>query len=145
MRQIWMLALGTALVVSMSGCARDHDDQGGGGGNQMETHDRSNPVTREERTGQVLKDVPHDVAQPKEGVSNVKTKPLTNLKVNVNTASVDELTQVPGINLNLAKAIVDNRPYSDAKDLSAKVPGLAPNAVASFDEYLVFGGGGAGK
>lgn len=153
MRQTWILALGAAMVVAMSGCARDEGEPGGGGGNRLETHDDSNPVTREERSGEALKQVPTDTSAQaptdRDGLTNVESKPIARggqplLKVNVNTASVEELTQVPGISADLAQAIVANRPYQDAQDLSDKIPSLKPNSVASFEQYLVFGGGGAG-
>lgn len=158
MRQKWLFAVGTAAILALSGCSGNNDDQGGGGGNPRETHDDSNPVTREEATGNMLKTVPDEATQGTTGnrpvtdqdrVSNTRVKPIARggqalMKVDVNSATVQELTQVPGINVNLAQQIVANRPYRDAKDLSAKIPTLQPNVVASFQQYLAFGGGGAG-
>ncbi|MFA6981763.1 MAG: helix-hairpin-helix domain-containing protein [Patescibacteria group bacterium] len=54
------------------------------------------------------------------------TKATTNqdaastLLVNVNTASQDELEELPGIGEVTAKRIIENRPYEDLSDLSEK-------------------------
>ncbi len=39
------------------------------------------------------------------------------LRVNVNTASQEELESIPGIRPSRAKSIIDNRPYTSVEDL----------------------------
>lgn len=43
--------------------------------------------------------------------------------VDINTATVDEIMQLPGVGTVLAERIVDGRPYADVEDLR-KVPGV---------------------
>jgi DNA uptake protein ComE-like DNA-binding protein len=46
---------------------------------------------------------------------------------------------VPGMSHNLARAIVNNRPYKDAADLSARIPNLDPRLVKAYEPHLTFG------
>ena len=149
MRQTkWMLALGVAATLALTGCP---GEEGGGGGEV--TYDESNPVTREEQTTRtpVMGAEPGERSQPgvgtgySEGESTVIAEggePL--IKVDVNSASVDELMKVPGISYDLAQAIVQNRPFSSPQDMADRIPNLSENYVQSFDQYLEFGGTGGG-
>ncbi len=48
--------------------------------------------------------------------------------LNINTASAEELTALPGIGPSRAAAIVAGRPYSSVEDLE-RVPGIGPSTV----------------
>lgn len=149
MRQTkWMLALGVAATLALTGCP---GEDGGGGGDV--TYDESNPVTREEQMSgtPVMGADPGERSEPgvgtgySEGESTVIAEggePLN--KIDVNSASVDELVKVPGISHDLAQAIVANRPFSSAEDMADRIPNLSRNYVQSFDQYLEFGGTGGG-
>jgi DNA uptake protein ComE-like DNA-binding protein len=50
--------------------------------------------------------------------------------VNINTAEIDELRNLPGIGPVLAGAIRDGRPFTSVDDLS-RVPGIGPRRLAA--------------
>ena len=52
----------------------------------------------------------------------------TTSKININTATLEELTTVSGIGPALAKRIIAKRPFSDLDELT-KVPGIGENSV----------------
>jgi Helix-hairpin-helix motif len=179
MRHGWRLVLAGTIAMSLTGCFNERDaEQGGGGGanDQRDTGisqkemqrdtreiENSNPVTREQESqggavpmqavpgsGQGVKGQVADnrVQNPKTTVIARGGAPTT--KVDVNSATVEQLQQVPGISANLAKAIVNNRPYRNKQDLIRRIPNLDKRFLNSFEQYLTFGaattkGGGAGK
>ena len=57
------------------------------------------------------------------------------LKVNVNTATIDELANVPGLGLSLAQKVIDNRPYESLDDLK-KVPGIGESSFEKLKPNL---------
>lgn len=57
------------------------------------------------------------------------------LRVNVNSATLDELETVPGIGPALAKLIVSGRPYESVDDLE-RVRGIGPATVESLRPYV---------
>ena len=82
-----------------------------------------------------------------ERVRNAQTSQIaqggvSNEKVDVNHASVEQLARVPGIGYNMAKAIVNNRPYKDRADLLRRVPQLSQQQLSAFDQHVGFGPAG---
>jgi DNA uptake protein ComE-like DNA-binding protein len=57
--------------------------------------------------------------------------------VNTNTAAVEKLAQIPFIDLPLAQAIVQNRPYRNLVDFQQRL-GLSGEAIAQMMHYLRF-------
>jgi DNA uptake protein ComE-like DNA-binding protein len=116
------------------------------------TIENSNPVTREQESqkgavplqaqpesGQAVQGKVGDnkVQSPKSTVIARGGEPTT--KVDVNSATVEQLQQVPGISHNMAEAIVNNRPYRNKEDLIRRIPNLDKRFLNSFDQYLTFG------
>jgi hypothetical protein len=137
---------GLALVLALAGCAGDREAEGGGGGDGdwSPTHDRSNPTSREQATNDgalPLQAAPQgNQATFGEGIEGAKSVQVAQgVKVDVNSATVPQLMEVPGMSHNLARAIVNNRPYKDAADLSARIPNLDPRLVKAYAPYLTFG------
>jgi competence ComEA-like helix-hairpin-helix protein len=57
-------------------------------------------------------------------------------RVNINTAEVDELLNLPGIGPALATAIVAARPFASVEDLG-RVKGIGPRRLAAVHEWCV--------
>lgn len=145
------LLMGMAMVVALTGCAGDRDADGGGGGGDGQwepTHDRSNPISREQENKEralPLNAVPQGgQATFGEGVEDPKTMVVSRdgqpaVKVDVNSATMDQLLEVPGMSANLAEAIIYNRPYRNMDDLAKRIPNLDPRLVKSYAPYLSFG------
>jgi len=58
--------------------------------------------------------------------------------VNINHASIDDLTTINGIGENLAKRIVENRPFQALQDL-VKIHGISVTKLASLMPYMTLG------
>ncbi|MNS45398.1 photosystem II complex extrinsic protein precursor U [compost metagenome] len=116
------------------------------------TIENSNPVTRDQESqkgavplqaqpdsGQAVQGKVGDnrVQNPKSTVIAKGGEPTT--KVDVNSATVEQLQQVPGISHNMAEAIVNNRPYRNKEDLIRRIPNLDKRFLNSFDEYITIG------
>lgn len=56
-------------------------------------------------------------------------------RVNVNTATLDELSAVPGLGPALALRVNDGRPYAKLEELT-KVRGIGPKSLAPLLPYL---------
>jgi competence protein ComEA len=71
--------------------------------------------------------------------SDVKMKSNVeeNEKINVNTASVEDLVKLPGIGEIKAKRIVENRPYEKPEDL-LRVPGIGVKTLEKIKDMVEF-------
>jgi hypothetical protein len=148
-RRLWT-GLALVLALSLAGCAGDREADGGGGGdgNWSPTHDGSNPTSREQATNKGALPLPA-VPQGGQGVYGDRIEGGNGVavaeggralvKVDVNSATVPQLMEVPGMSHNLANAIVNNRPYKDAADMSVRIPNLDPRLVKAYAPYLTFG------
>ena len=61
-------------------------------------------------------------------------------KVDLNTASVDELSRLPGMNVQTAEKIIGNRPYRKLDELITKKV-LGKKEFAQVREYIVIRSG----
>ncbi len=57
------------------------------------------------------------------------------LLVDINHASIEELTTINGIGQSLAKRIIDNRPFEALHDL-VNIPGISETKLASLMPYI---------
>jgi len=71
-----------------------------------------------------------------------KSSQVQSKTINVNRASVDELTQIPGVGPALAQRIIDFReqhgPFTSLDDLDA-VSGVGPSLLGKIGAYVAFG------
>ncbi|MDZ7717106.1 MAG: helix-hairpin-helix domain-containing protein [Balneolaceae bacterium] len=91
----------------------------------LESFDPENPNFNNERLTQYLQDL---AANP----------------ININTATVDMLLRIPGVNLKVARGVVDYRknvkPYESVNELT-EVSGLGPVTLEKMRPYVTIGSG----
>lgn len=79
-------------------------------------------------------------SQPAAGVSGAAPAQMASTtsssgRININTASVDELTTLPGIGPAKAEAIVEGRPYASVDDLD-RVSGIGVKTIEQLRELI---------
>ena len=111
--QLWAGMAGLALTAALTvaGCSGDSAER------EREIREQAAKAAAEakpkiEEAGGAVKAA---VDGAKEGWENGAQK-----KVDLNAATVDELTELPGIGKHEARRIVDGRPYHDKHDLVTK-------------------------
>ena len=77
--------------------------------------------------GQSAADTANTAGQKTADAANATKDAMTG-KVDINSASKDDLAALPGMNADTAQKIVDGRPYTSTKDLVSK-------NIVSKDEY----------
>jgi DNA uptake protein ComE-like DNA-binding protein len=106
-----MASLALAAAVAVAGCSGDSAER------EREIRDQAAKAAAEakpklEEAGRAVKAA---VDGAKEGWENSNQK-----KVDINAATLDELTDLPGIGKHEARRIIDGRPYRDRHDLVTK-------------------------
>jgi DNA uptake protein ComE-like DNA-binding protein len=110
-KQRWLGLAGLALAVVLGGCSGDSADR------ERQIHDEAAKAAAEakpkiEEAGRAVKAA---VDGAKEGWENGKQKAL-----DLNAASEDDLTGLPGIGKQEARRIIAGRPYHDRHELLSK-------------------------
>ena len=60
--------------------------------------------------------------------------------IDVNSASLEQLQILPGVNARVAADIIKNRPFKDLADLDARVKGIGKKSVKKLAPLITFGG-----
>ena len=84
--------------------------------------------------------MPKTTAKTNEKVSNKNPKENTesnkNKKVNINTATSQEIEKLPGVGIKTAEKIIKGRPYKSISDLE-KVDGIGKKRLEKFIDLVV--------
>ncbi len=122
---VLLLACTVALLAGFTGCNFNSDDQRA---RDAKTRDevakateRAKPALQE--AGHELDEAAHEAAHEVKAAAQGVRDGLNNGQpslVDVNSATEDQLLDLPGIGKPQARRIIDNRPYADKHDLLAK-------------------------
>ncbi len=92
--------------------------------------EQSSETTAKEQTGK-KPEAPVEQA-------NAHVELVTNSdSININTASIKALTNLPRIGNALAQSIVEGRPYQDAQDL-LRIRGVSKDVLSEFENRITF-------
>jgi competence protein ComEA len=75
-------------------------------------------------------------ATPQAGLTNPTSPGGSGGLININTATAEELQQLPGIGPSRAEDIIANRPYETVDDLD-RVPGIGAGTIENVRPYVV--------
>ena len=67
--------------------------------------------------------------------SKYKNNILLGCYVNINTASIEDITQLPSIGLTKAQRVIDGRPYIQEKDI-LRVRGIGVKTFSKIKSYI---------
>jgi DNA uptake protein ComE-like DNA-binding protein len=122
---IALFSCALAMVGGSSGCSSNPDEQRARDERTREevakATERAKPALEEagRKIDQAAREAAHQANATVEGVRDgLKNK--SGEPINVNSATEDQLRDLPGVDRTQARRIIDNRPYSDKHDLVAK-------------------------
>ena len=90
------------------------------------------------KVGTAMADSPKTTKSTTAKGKGTPSKETAGGKVNLNTADVAALEELPGIGPATAKAIVDGRPWKSVEELD-KIKGLGKARIAALREHVTFG------
>ena len=99
-----------------------------------EAPEKAKPAKEAGKTAAAEKTKP-PAAKTAKAEEKPKTAPAPGKKVNINTASKEELDAIPGIGEVKAQAIIDGRPYQKPEDIM-KVKGIKEGTYDKIKDYI---------
>lgn len=116
-RAVFALAFAAAMLLSsLAGCSSDSADR--------EKQIRESAAKAAEAAKPSLEEAGRDIKAAvegaKEGWDRADAKNSDEKKIDLNSASEEDLTSLPGVGKHEAKRIISGRPYHDKHDLVAK-------------------------
>ena len=101
------------------------------------------PVATEQPVQPVQPVQPAKPAKPAKAAKAKSEKSAVTGKININTATVDQLDMLPGMGPAKSKALIDYRTkngnFKNIEDLQ-KVPGIKQKKIDKLKEYIIFEG-----
>ena len=67
--------------------------------------------------------------------SKYKNNILLGCYVNINSASIEDMIQLPGIGLSKAQKVIDGRPYQKERDI-LRVKGIGVKTLSKIEPYI---------